>query len=361
MAGAAVPAFTYYIYENLVGTNSSSVDEKSRVNAAPNATYLEVYAKTSSWHSTYRIYLGGTSTTDYTNFDIPRNNAYNIAISITGSGQSDARVTYTSDIPATLGTYLYSDGTYGTSIPAPTATPHIIGIVFTSTTYPTSTTDKAKGWSHGYAIALKNAAAYSSGVKWSGTSKSEFGSSYDYSDWASMKADLDGYTKTNTIKTNYLSTLLSNYPAFYYALGYGTSQIPSTTTYAAPAGSVTSGWYLPSIGQWYDICVNLGGMTATPGYTGTGYGQWYNNSSGSTGYAYKCAAAINAYLTALSNNGYSVDLFSTIISGATEVYWSSSEYTNIYAYGALFRSNGYMNLDYYGKTGAYGVRPVVAF
>jgi len=357
VAGVAVPAFTYYMYENLVGTSNTSVDEKSRVNAAPNATYLEVYAKTLNWHSTYRIYLGGTSATDYQNFNIPRNNAYSATISITGSGQSDARVTYTSDIPATLGTYLYSDGTYGTSIPAPTATPHIIGIVFTSTTYPTSTTDKAKGWSHGYAIALKNAVAYSSGVTW-GPNKKELS---DYSDWASMKADLDGYTKTNTIKTNYLSTLLSNYPAFYYALGYGTSQIPSTTTYAAPAGSVTSGWYLPSIGQWYDICVNLGGMTATPTITSTAQGYWYNNSSGSTGYSYKCAAAINAYLTALSNNGYSVDLFSTIISGTTEVYWSSSEYTNSNAYYAYFSSNGYMYLYGNNKAHTYGVRPVVAF
>jgi uncharacterized protein (TIGR02145 family) len=357
VAGAVVPAFTYYMYENLVGTSSSSIDEKSRVNAAPNATYLEVYAKTLNWHSTYRIYLGGTSATDYTNFNIPRNNAYSATISITGSGQSDARVTYTSDIPATLGAYLYSDGTYGTSILAPTATPHIIGIVFTSATYPTSNTDKANGWVHGYAIALKNAVAYSSGAKWStNTSTSEFA---DYSIWASMVSDLDGYTKTNTIKTKYSSTLLSSYPAFYSALGYGTSQIPSTTTYAAPAGSVTSGWYLPSIGQWYDICVNLGGMPTSPTSSGTGYGRWYSGdkSGDSNNYSSICATNINTILNNLKSYGYTVDLFSN----SYEYYWSSSEYASSGAYSAYFYSNGSMYLDSYDKTYPFGVRPVVAF
>jgi hypothetical protein len=319
-----------------------------------NAQYKDgaAYSKDSQLASntTYKltVTINGRGVTDVTQ-DITPSSA-----TVTMTVASWTPITYTNSFTpkkAYIGNYYYDDGSWG-SVISPTDGRKTIGIVFSNTT---STTDQAKGWTHGYAMALKNAVAYSSGVTWSiNTSTSEF---TDYSAWASMAADKDGYTKTNTIKTNKtLST--SSYAAFYYAQNYG---IINNTSYTAPVGTNNSGWYLPSIGQWYDICVNLGGMITTPQYTGTGYGYWSNGSSGSAGYAYKCAAAINAYLSAISSNGYSVDLFSTIISGNTDVYWSSSEYTSSRTYRAAFNSDGGMYLGDGGKTSAYGVRSVVAF
>jgi len=307
---------------------------------------------------------------------IAANTSYDLSITIQGRGVSSASqditpssatvtmtvanwtsITYPTNTftPAKAypGNFYYDDGSWGTSA-TPTDGRKAIGVVFSN---QTSTADKAKGWTHGYAMALKNAVASSPGVAWStNTSTSEFS---DYSDWASMVADKDGYTKTNTIKTKYSSTLSSNYPAFYKALGYGTSQISGTSQYATPTATNNSGWYLPSIGQWYDICVNLGGRITTPQYIGVGYGYWHNGSTGSAGEAYKCAAAINAYLSTLSSNGYSVDLFSI----NSEVYLSSSEYQVNVVYYVIFANNGHMHLgsDGLAKTVPNGVRSVLAF
>jgi len=301
---------------------------------------------------------------------IATNTSYDLSITIQGRGVSSASqditpssatvtmtvaswtgVTYTNSFTpkkAYIGNYYYNDGSWGT-VAVPTDGRTVIGVVFSTTT---STTDQTNGWTHGYAMALKNAAT--SAMWYGGTNSVDL---TDYSDWASMKADKDGYTKSQTIKMNKtLST--SSYAAFYYALNYG---VINNTSYTAPAGTNNSGWYLPSVGQWYDICVNLGKMSVTPTSISSGQGYWYNGSSGSTGYAYQCAAAINAYLSTLSSNGYSVDLFSDIINGITEVYWSSSEYADSYAYGACFNGSGLVYLSDYIKTKTCKARSVIAF
>jgi hypothetical protein len=298
------------------------------------------------------------------------NTSYDLSITIQGRGVSTVSqditpssatvtmtvaswtgVTYTNSFTpkkAYIGNYYYDDGSWGT-VASPTDGRKVIGVVFSTTP---SATDQAKGWTHGYAMALKNTTT--SAMWYGGTYASDL---TDYTDWASMKADKDGYTKTQTIKTNKtLST--SSYPAFYYALNYG---VINNASYATSIGTNNSGWYLPSVGQWYDICVNLGGMSTTPQYTGAGYGYWYNGSSGSAGASYKCAAAINTILSTLSSNGYSVDLFSKIISGDNDLYWSSSEYGVNYAYVVYFASDGSMYFNNYSKGNAYGVRSVVAF
>ena len=123
-AGTTVTPPVYYVYENLAGSNSKCTTEKLRTsaNAPANSMYLLVYAKTRSWHSTYRIYLGGvtnasTPVTDLTNFNVYRNLNYTYTVSITGSGQSDARVTYAADYVApSIGDIYYSDGTWSSTL-----------------------------------------------------------------------------------------------------------------------------------------------------------------------------------------------------------------------------------------------------
>ena len=405
---------TYYIYENLAGTVAASNTAKARnsTNAPKTASYLDVYATGTNWKSTYRIYLGGTGTTDYTNYNIPRNYNYTYTINITGSGIYDVRVTcypelinsstggtwssngsataVTSSATATPGMYYFNDGTWGTLADRASATVYPIGVVYSGTT---SANDKARGWTHGYALALTNAPTnattktciWGPEVEENGKTFTDSYGTYTYSYYsgeyyADFTAKRDGYCETQTIKNNY--TLSSSYyPAFYYAINYGTSVESGTTSYAAPSGS--SGWFLPSIGQWNDIYANLGGITSTPTTSAQGYCYWYNSSlSGTSTYSYKCANNINAYLTAIStycsNKGYSYgtpDSFSNngmsyigsdgkAYTYGSEAYWSSSEYNSTNAGYANFDSSGKLYLDtYYNrKDGLYfRVRCSVAF
>ena len=136
--------------------------------------------------------------------------------------------------------------------------------------------------------------------------------------------------------TSYIST--SSYPAGYAAKTTFASQV------AAPSG--TSGWFLPSSGQWYYILVNLGGMSATPGNA------WGWSSACST-----AVSNLNSKLSKVGSGNY--DAFSNSI----ERYWSSSEYGSSYAYYAYFYSYGDMYFANYnnGKSSQGRVRPVLAF
>jgi uncharacterized protein (TIGR02145 family) len=313
--------------------------------------YLLIYAKTSSWHSVYRIYMGGMTdaddpATDYSNFNVYRNKNYSYTVNINGSGQGDARVSYMADSTTpVIGQYLYSDGTWGSYDPAKT----VIGIVFSNTT---SSADKSHGWTHGYAMALQNAGSSRATYQWYPLNSGNPTGTY-ITGVNNIMSDKDGYTHSGHLQT-------SSYAAGIAARGY-TAKDKNGNTVAAPTG--TSGWYLPSCGQWYDICASLGGMVTASRkaytYSTSDWLRWYNGDiSGDThNYSSLCASNLNVYLNGLRSNGYSVDLFSN----SNEYYWSSSEYTSSYAYFVDFYSGGGMNLGGTSKTGSLRVRPVLAF
>ena len=56
--------------------------------------------------------------------------------------------------------------------------------------------------------------------------------------------------------------------------------------------------------------------------------------------------------------GYNTNLF---FSNNKDVYWSSSGYSNSYAYDLYFDSYGNVGLSYDTKTCTYRIRPVIAF
>jgi hypothetical protein len=227
------------------------------------------------------------------------------------------------DPEANIGDYLFSDGTYGTLADNTGKTP--IAVIFSKTV---STTDQGLGWTHGYAMALKNA---NTSLTWGPTSGNPTGSYLTTA--AAIIADKDGYTNTTKINN-------STYPAGYAAA------TTFKSTVAAPGG--TSGWYLPSVGQWFDICVNLGKMNAT-GYTFSGATLQWASPAATT-----CVTNLNAYFTPLTGGTY--DTFST-----GTYYWSSSEYSSTFAYYANFGSNGNLYLDYNGKSATNVERGVLAF
>lgn len=103
-------SFTYYVYENLAGTQPATTWKDRNKNKAPKyASYLTVDAHTDIWKSTYYIYLGGKvltstgssgATYDYSDYNIYRNTNYTVTVNITGSGASedDVRVDYDANI-----------------------------------------------------------------------------------------------------------------------------------------------------------------------------------------------------------------------------------------------------------------------
>jgi hypothetical protein len=260
------------------------------------------------------------------------------------SGSWSAGDSYTYNLSKIPGQYLYSDGTWGSYDPDKT----VIGIVFSNTT---SSTDRSHGWTHGYAMALQNAGSATSSYLWYNSNSGNPTGTY-IRGVNNIMSDKDGYTHSGYIQT-------TGYAAGIAAKGY-TAKDKNGNTVAAPSG--TSGWYLPSCGQWYDICDNLGGMVVASGgaYTSgfTYYLQWYSGDDGSgKNYSSLCASNLNVYLNGLKSNGYSVDLFSNNY----EYYWSSSECSSSWAYCVIFYGDDYMYLHGYNKTGSFRVRPVLAF
>ena len=247
---------------------------------------------------------------------------------------------YSLSNPVIAGDYYYSDGTWGNY----DANKTVIGIIFSN---ETSSTDKSHGWTHGYAMALQNTGTY----QWySSNSGNPTGTNLTTAD--QMMADKDGYSHTPNIQS-------SGYTVDIAAKSY-TAKDRNGNTITAPSG--TSGWYLPSIGQWYDVCVSLGGMISASGKTytnsNTGWFRWYGGDDGSNkNYSSLCASNINVYLNNLKSNSYSVDLFSN----NDEYYWSSSECNSSWVYYAYFCSDGNMSLGGNRETGSWRVRPVVAF
>ena len=310
----------YYMYENLVGRKSGATSffSRGKANAPTNASYLMIYAARadSGWHAVYRVYLGGTGMSDYTNYNVPRNYSYTYNINIDGADEADVRVKC---IP-NIGDYYYSDGTFGTSKVPSGAT--ILGIIFSNRM---TATDSIKGWTHGYVMALKDA---SSSCTWgsSGTDTSLPNITTiadDYNDLSS------GYLGTYTYNLGNSST---SWPAFYYAKNYSVT---------APSSS--SGWYLPSGGQWWDVMANLGGIDLST---------YQTNSSNYVAVSTSTALTkINGYITAVSGT--------SITSGT--YYWVSSEYGSMTSSGVYLDNSMCSIGSYTTKTDSRNVRSVLAF
>lgn len=84
--------FSIYMLENLSGENTAitSESQKTAANAPSTAAYIEIEGTTSDSWVTYRVYLGENNTDD---FNVRRNNAYDMDISIYSADASDFRTT----------------------------------------------------------------------------------------------------------------------------------------------------------------------------------------------------------------------------------------------------------------------------
>ncbi len=232
-----------------------------------------------------------------------------------------------------------------------------IAVIFSTAT---SATDQNHGWRLGYAMALQNATT-NNGTNgtciWGPISDNGGLTNWDNADprttWVLNK---EGYTETWTIGKN------SDYPAFYYAIDYD-------NTVAAP--NVSSKWYLPSNGQWYDIIVNLGKGNPNETYVNEGGTKdldeivWGFNPSRLE----LLQAEINSYMYSVQNYAsiFPIDYIEHRISGGAngEYFWCSSERRSDIAYHQFFRNDGCVVVIAvtHAKKNAinYRVRPVLAF
>lgn len=90
-----VPARTFYLPENLRGTNPAIADQKYRnmANAPSGSTYIQIYGTFAGVNITYYIFLGSNTTGD---FNIHRNRHYTVNVNILGVDNDDLRVSMTS-------------------------------------------------------------------------------------------------------------------------------------------------------------------------------------------------------------------------------------------------------------------------
>ena len=138
-----------------------------------------------------------------------------------------------------IGDYYYSDGSFSHEI---NDQKDCVGVVFS---LETTKEEKARGWTHGYIIALsdaKNGAYFEWGPIHRNLPTPHADYSHKYEDEERALNDFNGYIYTNSIYTN-----SSEYKAFMTARNYPV---------LLPDGK-TSGWYLPSIGQWNKCIENM--------------------------------------------------------------------------------------------------------
>ena len=280
------------------------------------------------------------------------------------------------DEPAVVGEYVFNDGTWG-KLENISATHYPIAVIFSNST---SEADKAKGYTHGYAMALVQA-----GPACAWATSSAKGVNVPVQDKfltniADIKADMNGLSETNKVlalsDAKTADELKTNYPSFYYATHFGTEDVnvygaTSGGTSALKAPDNVSPWYLGSIGQYYLVAKNLGGSsmngeTDASWQTG-GSTYWY---IGSTSIAN--AAGVSTHITAAAEAMTKAGVTAytpreiTCNSSYTTWYWTSSEFSAGHGFYVSWVANGYFYLDgdndmSYVSGGNRGVRPVLAF
>lgn len=148
--------------------------------------------------------------------------------------------TFTDMAELQVGDFVYSDGSF--SHEGPTSDKTCIGMVFS---LKTTTTEKKNGWTHGQMVALEDAGdcAWSDDeVDFPSPHKNVVTQLWGEGMIDEIKSDKDGYVYSTSKYT-------AECPAFKAVRNYKVS-IPFAS----------SGWYMPSIGQWCDILENICGL-----------------------------------------------------------------------------------------------------
>ena len=256
-----------------------------------------------------------------------------------------------------IGDYFYSDGTWSDGglrkiyadgsmhidyyKPVPLRGKTVVGIVFQTDKSRIGKKEKEKlggeNKAHGLVMAVKNANAAEK-VIWSNQSR--------YLDFlndcvskSNNYSDISGYGNCESIRS--LEGNFDKYPALQAVDGYNTTcPVPTTTT----------GWYLPSSGQWWDILQNLGGCPAlADGYqqTSSDINEFFWSNQGNV------PDALNKWMWGI--DGW--DKFSYY-----HQFWSSSKFKgNTMRYWVANSDDGWISCRWGNVNFQLYVRPVLAF
>ncbi len=268
-----------------------------------------------------------------------------------------------------IGDYFYSDGTWSDGglrkiytdgsmkIASPKPAPvlqtkseierRVIGIVFQTDPSRIGTAEKSKlgeGNVHGLVMALKNTAT---DIQWSHEENNleDVKDCWSKSEIYSDISGLHNYTKildhANSIGE------IEAYPAFEAVEKW--NDMYSINEYRPPRN--TTGWFIPSSGQWWDILQNLGGCPAM-----ADKGQQTSSDSGDFRWLGQgdVPAALNAWM-----NKIAADSKNDFTTG--DRFWSSSELNQFRARNWNVYSSDYVCCDFVYKKWSNAVRPVLAF
>lgn len=256
-----------------------------------------------------------------------------------------------------IGDYFYSDGTWSDGglrkiyadgsmhidyyKPGPLRGKTVVGIVFQTDKSRIGKKEKEKLGGedkvHGLVMAVKNANAAEK-VTWSNESR-YLDLLNDCVSKSNNYSDISGYGNCESIRS--LEGNFDKYPALQAVDGYNTTcPVPTTTT----------GWYLPSSGQWWDILQNLGGCPAlADGYqqTSSDINEFFWSNQGNV------PDALNKWMWGI--DGW--DKFSYY-----HQFWSSSKFKgNTMRYWVANSDDGWISCRWGNVNFQLYVRPVLAF
>lgn len=141
-----------------------------------------------------------------------------------------------------------------------------------------------------------------------------------------MNADMRGLEHTLNVLDAHEEELENDYPAIYKTLRYGHTR---ATKNFAPSAKLTTGWFLPSVGQFMEFLENIGGLRISAG-------------------------AIQSESSALAQSGKVIlnrinEIFGYFSQEATfadpSYYWTSSEYDADNACTVFFHGDGYIDFN----------------
>ena len=256
-----------------------------------------------------------------------------------------------------IGDYFYSDGTWSDGglrkiyadgsmhidyyKPVPLRGKTVVGIVFQTDKSRIGKKEKEKlggeNKAHGLVMAVKNANAAEK-VIWSNESR-YLDLLNDCVSKSNNYSDISGYGNCESIRS--LEGNFDKYPALQAVDGYNTTcPVPTTTT----------GWYLPSSGQWWDILQNLGGCPAlADGYqqTSSDINEFFWSNQGNV------PDALNKWMWGI--DGW--DKFSYY-----HQFWSSSKFKgNTMRYWVANSDDGWISCRWGNVNFQLYVRPILAF
>ncbi len=254
-----------------------------------------------------------------------------------------------------IGDYFYSDGSWSDgglrriyadgSIaianprPEPWRGVTVVGIVFQTDKSRIGAKEKEKLGGedkvHGLVMAVKNATEQ---AIWSNKSRN-LGFLKDCVSKSDNYSDISGYENCELIRSKEAN--FDNFPALKAADDYNkTCPVPATTT----------GWYLPSSGQWWDILQNLGGCPALEDkgqQTSSDINEFFWPNQGNI------PSALNNWMRVIGDKHRFDDY--------PFQFWSSSKFKGTTSRYWVITFDGWLSCRWGNHNFVCGVRPVLAF